>query len=1278
MLPTEFSIDVGGTFTDCLATAPDGTQYRHKLLSSGVVKGQVGAGSSELLLVDNTRKNDPMQFWDEASLAIFSEDGSLIAERQVARFDQATGTMELATPLDQRPTAGTRYELRHDYDAPVLAIRYLLGLSAHETVPPVVLRLGTTRGTNALLTRTGANSALIVTRGFGDVLRIGYQDRPKLFELAIKKRAPLTDSTVEIEERIAANGETLLALNPEQVRKQLADLKQSGVESLAICLLHADLYPQHEILIEQIAREVGFVEISRSSEVSPLVKLVARAETTLVDAYLNPVLRTYFAKLQKELPGSQIRLMTSSGGLTSIESFRGCHSVLSGPAGGVVGYAKAAEKVGYSKAIGFDMGGTSTDVSRYAGKYEEEFESDKAGVRLMTPTLAIETIAAGGGSVCWFDGVKLRVGPQSAGADPGPACYGRGGPLTVTDVNLVLGRILTERFPFQLDGDASLAALVSISQQVQDQTGESLTPEKLAEGFLKIANANMAGAIRNVTVAKGVQPEGHLLVAFGGAAAQHACAVADELRIREILHHPDAGILSAYGISVAEEVRHATRGLWQSLVMLEEADFQNIFAELAETPTQEFAADGIARDRLQLFPSLEVHYTGSDAKLTIPYLTIDTLRAQFEQLHREQFGYLHVDRPLHVASARLEIRLPASTQEPLKLAAAKSDSEPISQRIIHNEREIDVRAYERKQLNAGTLITGPALITQENTVAVVDPTWDAKVLDGGELLLTKCEEDRTEQQFSEPQAVELEIFNNLLVGVAERMGHVLRRTAVSVNVKERLDYSCAVFTGEGKLVANAPHVPVHLGAMGITVRSILADNPELRPGDVYLSNDPYHGGSHLPDITMVLPVHDEATGELLFCTACRAHHAEIGGVQPGSMPPSSTKLAEEGVLISNFLYRRQGRVFEEELRELLTKSPYPSRNANENLADLAAQAAAVERGASELKQIVREHGREKLKQQMQAVQYAAEQKVRQSLSGFAAGKYEFQDYLETAAGQSVPIQVTITILDPKAQHCKDASGAAAVFDFTGTCEVVAGNLNANRAIVTAAVLYTLRLLVDEDMPLNEGVLDAIEIVLPDCLLNPAPCEIPGDSPAVAAGNVETSQRVVDVLLGAFGIAAASQGTMNNVLFGDETFGYYETLGGGSGATGDAPGADAVQVHMTNTRSTDPEILERRLPVRLWEMSIRKNSGGRGQHVGGNGMRRRLEFLKDLKLSLITGRRGPHPPFGLEGGGAGECGRNRLVRAGGSVEELPGICERAVRAGEILEIETPGGGGFGVK
>ncbi|QDS99372.1 hydantoinase B/oxoprolinase family protein [Adhaeretor mobilis] len=1276
-LPWQFWIDVGGTFTDCMAKKPNGELLRHKLLSSGATKGQLGMGCTQERLVDSQRQNDPPQFWDNATLALLNDEGDVNQETTVDRFDNSTGSFAIVDSLSTPPQPGTRYELRHAYDAPVLAIRYLLGLATHETPPPVLLRLGTTRGTNALLTRTGANTALVVTHGFGDVLRIGYQDRPRLFDLAIKKRVPLTDNVIEIAERIASAGEILIPLDESKVKQQLVELKEQGIGSLAICLMHADLNPEHELVIEHLAREVGFAEISRSSEVSPLVKMVARGETTLVDAYLNPVLRSYFTKLQEQLPGSTLRLMTSSGGLTSAASFRGCQSVLSGPAGGVVGYTRAAELVGYSKAIGFDMGGTSTDVSRYAGSLELDFESEKAGVRLMTPTLAIETIAAGGGSICWFDGVKLQVGPDSAGADPGPACYGRGGPLTVTDVNLLLGRVIPDHFPFQLDIEAARSRIESIAAQVFVNRAERLTPVELAEGFLKIANTNMAGAIRNVTIAKGVQPEGHLLVAFGGAAAQHACAVADELDITEILHHPDAGILSAYGIGMAEEVRGATQGVYQSLATLEESHLTEFFNRLAKVPIGEFAAEGVLPEDLQLGRSLEVHYTGSDTKLLVPYSSVEQVRQDFEVLHKTRFGYTKPDREIQVASARLNLRLPVSPSPTQVVNSSKGAPEPAQHEAVFAGERLSVDSFQRDHLPQGFLIAGPALITQTHTVVVIEHGWEAEMLEGRELLLRKLAETTPGQSLlaetAKPQAaVELEIFNNLLVGVAERMGHVLRRTAVSVNVKERLDFSCAVFTAEGKLVANAPHVPVHLGAMGVTVRCLLAENPDHQLGDVFISNDPYRGGSHFPDITMVLPVHDEQTGELLFCTACRAHHAEIGGVRPGSMPPNSTSLSQEGVLISNFLYRRDGKVFEEELQELLTSGDYPSRSAAENIADLAAQAAAVERGARGLKKLVRTHGRAKLLLQMKAVQAAAELKVRQVLAGFPVDRYSFTDYLETASGVSVPICVAISI-----NSGKDASQPAAIFDFTGTGPVVSGNLNANPAIVTSAVLYSLRLLVDEDIPLNEGVLDAVEIILPQCLLNPAPGKTVSDSPAVAAGNVETSQRVVDVLLGAFGVAAASQGTMNNVLFGDDNFGYYETLGGGSGATLDHGGADAVQVHMTNTRSTDPEVLERRLPVRLWEMGIRKNSGGTGKHSGGNGMRRKLEFLRPLKLSLITSRRGPHPPFGLEGGGAGECGRNRLIRADGSIEELPGICEREVEAGDMLEIQTPGGGGFGV-
>ncbi len=1266
----EFWIDVGGTFTDCLARSPDGTLLRHKLLSSGKTKGTIGPGCTSTALTDPQRQGDPQNFWTGCRCSLLDDQGQTTETSPIVAFDNHTGTLTLAESVALRE--GQAYEIYAVLKAPVLAIRYLLGLSIDQTIPPVRLRLGTTRGTNALLTRTGANTALVTTRGFGDLLNIGTQERPRLFDLTIRKSLPLAASTLEIDERVAADGTVLQAPKPSAVKQQLATLRDSGVESLAICLLHADLYPVHEQLVAKIARDVGFDEISCSSSVAPLVKIVPRAETTVVDAYLNPVLKKYIADLQANLPGSQIRLMTSAGGLVSAESFHGYQSVLSGPAGGVVGFARAAQSAGFQRAIGFDMGGTSTDVSRFDGRFEIQFETRKAGVRLVAPTLAIDTVAAGGGSICRFDGVKLVVGPESAGAEPGPACYGRGGPLCVTDLNLILGRIAVERFPFQLDHNAAERLLNILSSEVAQTTGERLSIQQLAEGLLQIANANMVRAIRGISVAQGADPEEYVLVSFGGAAAQHACAAARNLGIHQILDHPDAGILSAYGIGQADVTRHAVKGILRSAHDIQSAELDTLLTELAQAPLEEILSEGFISEHITIHRSLDMRYEATDATLNVALTKSQEWCADFEKIHRRQFGYVQSGRPIEIVAARVEAV--GSTEDAITPSERQSH-QPCQPRChavgFFNGKEFSVAQFDREQLTPGNVIPGPALIAAKHATTFLEPGWQAEMLSEGELLLTdqvKSPNEAGEQIAS--SAVALEIFNNLFASLAEQMGHVLQRTACSVNVKERLDFSCAIFTAAGELVANAPHVPVHLGAMGATVRATLADNPEINPGDVFVSNDPYRGGSHLPDVTVITPVHDRTTDELLFFAACRAHHAEIGGIRPGSMPPNSHTLGEEGVVISNFVLVRNGKSFEPQLQTLLSAGPYPSRSVAENLADIRAQVAANRQGAQGLLDLVDRYTLPVVQKQMQAIQDAATAKVRFALSELNINDCQFGDTLETAAGKSVPIQVKI-------HFSNVANQPAAVIDFTGTSGVCEGNLNANPAVVTSAVLYVLRLIVDEDIPLNEGALNAVELILPHGLLNPPRGETLEDSPAVAAGNVETSQRVVDVLLGALGLAGASQGTMNNLLFGNDQFGYYETICGGSGATTEGPGADVVQIHMTNTRATDPEVLERRHPVRLWEFAIRRGSGGTGQHAGGNGAVRRLEFLAPLEVSLITGRRGKTPPYGMAGGSPGKPGTNELQRANGPIELLPGICELNIQPGDQLIIKTPGGGGFGV-
>ena len=1268
-----FWIDVGGTFTDCIARAPDGRLLRHKLLSSAVTKGAVGEGSDRQTVVDAARRHDPIDFWTSYTFRLLDGQGHTIAESTVETFDRDRGLLKLTGLLPVDPRPGQAYELVCDEEAPVVGIRYMLGVPLGEPLPEVVVRLGTTRGTNALITRCGARTALVTTRGFADVLRIGYQNRPKLFELAIHKPEPLFAEAIEVDQRTTSDGRVLVPLDPKPLVGQFRSLKERGIESLAVCLLNAYAFADHELQIAAAARAAGFEEISLSHRVAPLIKIVARGDTTVVDAYLNPVLRAYVQKLRNSLGDSRLQILTSAGGLVDAERFVGKDSILSGPAGGVVGFSHVAQAAGFDRAIGFDMGGTSTDVSRFDGRYELEYETEKAGVRVVAPMMAIETVAAGGGSICHFDGVKLAVGPQSAGADPGPACYGRGGPLAVTDLNFYLGKILLERFPFPLDHEAVERRLTALRNEVSQATGTRYTLHQLADGLLRVANANMAQAIRSISIAKGYDPRDYVLVCFGGAAAQHACAVARELSIRRVLNHPDAGILSAYGIGLADVVRHQAAGVYTPYSEEAVAALSDRFETLAADARQEILAEGVAAERIEVHRSLDLRYRGVDAYLTIPAPKQGTYADAYTTEHERLYGYRYEGRPLEVVAARVEVLGRAAADVVETMPAATTPAEPRhTVTTWFGATPHDTQVYLREDLQPGHTLVGPAIVCEPNSTTVIDPGWSAEVLPRGELLLTHTPENAdhssqhhepgvTAAEITDPDPVMLEIFNNQFAGIAEQMGITLRNTSSSVNVKERLDFSCAIFTATGDLVVNAPHIPVHLGAMSETVRTVVAENPTIRPGDVFVTNDPYRGGAHLPDVTVVTPVHDLTSGRLLFFTASRAHHAEIGGIVPGSMPPFSTNLAEEGVLIGNFKLVDAGRSRVDELRALLLAGRYPTRSVDDNLADITAQAAANNYGVRDLGRLIERYTLPVVEAYMGHIQAAAERKMRMALARLADGRHRFTDHMDDGS----PIAVTITI-----------DGDRATFDFTGTGPVVSGNLNANRAIVSAAVMYCLRCLIDEDIPLNQGVLAPVRIVLPECMLNPPRRERPEDCAAVVGGNVETSQRVVDVIFGALQVAAASQGTMNNVLFGDESFGYYETICGGAGATANSAGADAVHTHMTNTRLTDPEVLEQRFPVRVREFRIRRGSGGSGKHPGGDGAVRRLEFLRPLKVSILAQRRGPYPPFGLDGGQPGQLGHNVLLRHDGTTEELPGQTQFAAEAGDELIIETPGGGGFG--
>jgi 5-oxoprolinase (ATP-hydrolysing) len=1273
----EFWIDVGGTFTDCFVRRPDGSLARHKLLSSGVTKGAAEEGSSGSTIVDAARRGDPNGFWNGFQLRLLSADGAALAEEKVRSFDSAAGTFSLEQPLSVRPAAGQAYELVSDLEAPILGIRFLLRLAADAAMPPVRVRLGTTRGTNALLTRRGAKTALITTRGFGDILRIGYQNRPKLFELAVEKPVPLFQSVVEIDERVAADGQVLQAPDPERVKRQLVELKSQGIESLAICLLHAFQHPFHEELVAQAAREAGFTEISVSHRVAPLIKIVSRGDTTVVDGYLNPVLRSYVQRLRQSIGSGDLRIMTSSGGLVSAERFVGKDSILSGPAGGVVGFSRVARQAGFERAIGFDMGGTSTDVARYDGGFDLEYETEKAGVRIVAPMLAIETVAAGGGSICAFDGVKLVVGPDSAGADPGPACYGRGGPLAVTDLNFYLGKILPRHFPFPLNRRAVERRLTALIETIAAATGRNYTPVELCDGFLRVANSNMVKAIQSISVAKGYDPRDYVLVAFGGAAGQHACAVARELCMRQVLLHPDAGLLSAYGIGLADVTRHRACGVYEPYSEEAVAGLSPRFDEMADDARREVLAEGIDPSRIEIRRSLDLRYKGLDACLTIAEPTSASFAEAYAAEHERLYGYRREGQPLEIVAARVEV-VGHSPQEPPLGLAVGTRAAPATTAAWFDAVEYPTAVYDRATLAPGETIEGPAIIHESSSTTVIDPGWRGEIVGTGALVLSDrmgraagpvAGRPPIADSSAAPDPVLLEIFNNQFAGIAEQMGITLRNTASSVNVKERLDFSCAIFTATGDLVVNAPHIPVHLGAMSETVQCLLEDfggdgDGGLRPGDVLVTNNPYRGGSHLPDVTVVTPVFELGGGDpprLLFFTASRAHHAEIGGIRPGSMPPFSRNLAEEGVLIRGTKLVDCGRSRLDEFRQLLLSGKYPTRNVADNLADVEAQVAANHRGAGDLGWLVERYTLPVVLAYMRHIQAAAERKMRLALGRLGGGRHQFIDHLDDGS----PIAVEITI-----------RGDQATLDFSGTGPVLAGNLNANRAIVTAAVMYCLRSLIGEEIPLNQGVLAPVKIILPECLLNPPEGPSPETSPAVVGGNVETSQRVVDVVLGALKLAAASQGTMNNLVFGDASFGYYETICGGAGATPEADGADAVHTHMTNTRLTDPEVIEQRYPIRVRKFCIRRGSGGRGRRHGGDGVVRELEFLRPLEVSIVSQRRGEYPPYGLEGGVPGAIGRNTLHRADGHVQQLGGQVQFTAAAGDVLTIETPGGGGFG--
>ena len=1211
----QFWIDRGGTFTDVVGKRPDGTLVTHKLLSE-----------------------NPEQYRDAA----------------------------------------------------VAGIRHLLGLRADEPITPALVecvKMGTTVATNALLERKGEPTLLITTRGFRDALRIAYQERPRIFDRHILLPELLYSRVIEAMERVGANGEVVLPLDEPHLRERLWAAFDAGLRSVAIVFMHGYRYPAHELAAQRLAKEAGFMQVSVSHQVSPLMKLVSRGDTTVVDAYLSPILRRYVEQVAGEMPSVKLFFMQSSGGLADAHAFQGKDAILSGPAGGIVGMVRTAQLARDDlvaagepvRVIGFDMGGTSTDVSHFAGEFERAFETQVAGVRMRAPMMSIHTVAAGGGSILGFDGARLRAGPQSAGANPGPASYRRGGPLAVTDANVLLGKIQPAWFPKvfgrnadePLDRDAVVTAFDAMAADIARATGVTRTPEQIAEGFLDIAVGSMANAIKKISVARGYDVTRYTLQCFGGAGGQHACLVADALGMNTVFVHPLAGVLSAYGMGLADQGVMRQAAIEQPLADAALPAIRTRLDELAADATGEIRRQGAGTGELRVIRRAHVRYAGTDSALVVDFGdgATATLAAAFEAAYRRRFAFLMEGRRLVVEAVSVEAIAAGDAPAEPRLALLPPTPAPVVQtvRMYSEACWWDAALVARETLRPGHTVDGPAIIAEKNATTVVEPGWQARVTDLDHLVLQRIAPRAPRAAIGTTvDPVMLEVFNNLFMNIAEQMGLQLQNTAYSVNIKERLDFSCALFDADGNLIANAPHMPVHLGSMSESIKTVMKRNAgRMQPGDVYALNDPYHGGTHLPDITIVTPVFDEADENLLFFVASRGHHADVGGVTPGSMPPFSTRIEEEGVQLDNVKLVEAGRLREAEMVELLRGGEYPSRNPAQNIADMKAQIAANEKGVQELRKMVAQFGLDVVRAYMGHVQDNAEESVRRVITRLKDGAFTLP--LDNGARISVAIRV-------------DAANRRAAIDFTGTSAQLVNNFNAPTAVCMAAVLYVFRTLVADDIPLNAGCLKPLDVIIPaGSMLNPHP------PASVVAGNVETSTCITNALYGALGLMAAGQCTMNNFTFGNERHQYYETISGGSGAgalidaqgeiVGGFAGTSVVQTHMTNSRLTDPEVLEFRFPVRVDSYEIRPGSGGAGRWPGGDGGTRRVRFLEPMTASILSNGR-HHGAFGMAGGEAGEVGRNSVERADGSVETLDHIGSAQMQPGDVFVVETPGGGGFG--
>jgi 5-oxoprolinase (ATP-hydrolysing) len=1209
----EFWIDRGGTFTDIVAKRPDGTLTTHKILSE-----------------------NPEQYKDAA----------------------------------------------------LAGIRHLLGVTPNDPIPVEkieAVKMGTTVATNALLERKGEPTILITTKGFKDALRIAYQNRPKIFDRNIILPELLYTHVLEAKERIAVNGEIVEPLEISSFYQNLKNLFDSGLRSCAIVLMHAYRYPSHEQQIAKIAREIGFPQVSVSHEVSPLMKLIARGDTTVVDAYLSPILRRYVKQVSSELPGTRLLFMQSSGGLTDAHQFQGKDAILSGPAGGIVGMVRSSNSAGFSKIIGFDMGGTSTDVSHYGGVYEREFETQVAGVRMRAPMMSIHTVAAGGGSILHFDGARLRVGPDSAGANPGPACYRRGGDLAITDANVMLGRIQPEFFPHvfgahanqPLDHNIVKKKFEDLAKEIRKSTGNIKSPEQIAAGYIEIAIGSMAEAIKKISVQRGHDITKYTLVVFGGAGGQHACAVADALAMTTIFAHPLAGVLSAYGMGLANQTFMRETTIEQPLNEESVKSLETPFSILSSTSIQNLIDQGVENNCIELIRRVHLKYEGTDSALIVLLANGKEMQKQFESTYQQRFSFLMPERKLIIEAISVEAIGAGDTtgEKPDKLEPRKLPLKPNAiVSTFFEDNWHDTPLFVRGDTRPGDIINGPAILAEANATTLIEPDWQAEVTSLNHLILKRIKPRKIKYAIgTQVDPIMLEVFNNLFMSIAEQMGMRLQNTSYSVNIKERLDFSCAIFDDVGNLIANAPHMPVHLGSMGESIKTVIRENSgRMVPGDAYAVNDPYNGGTHLPDVTVITPIFDDQGNFILFYVGSRGHHADIGGITPGSMPPFSASVKEEGVLFTNFKLieglgiNKSGKFREKECIELLSSGPYPARNTHQNIADMKAQIAANEKGREELLRMVKQFGIDVVKAYMKHVQDNAEEAVRRVITRLKNGSFSL-----TLDNDAV-IKVKISV---------DHASRSATIDFTGTSPQLPNNFNAPSAITVAAVLYVFRTLVADDIPLNAGCLKPLEVIIPEgSMLSP---KFPG---SVVAGNVETSSCITNALFGALGMLASSQGTMNNFTFGNEKFQYYETISGGSGAGAieinssentkeGFNGTDVVQTHMTNSRLTDPEVLEFRFPVRLESYSIRPHSGGKGRWVGGNGGIRRIKFLVKMTASILANNR-KIQPFGLNGGQPAASGRNWVERTDGKIEELQHIGSAEMNPGDVFVIETPGGGGFG--